>query len=276
MKTTFKSTLVENQGTQFLNDEAAIREWLDKYGVKGYSINGDMTVSLDGPLSLDDKGLEEIPVKFSEIVGSIDVTTNKLKRIDWAPAKVNGDFDAWDNEIETLMGGPTEIEQSMDVDGNKLTDLHGAPKKVGKCFVVSQNPLKTLAGCPQTVGGYFKAADCKLPHIDDLPREIGTNLYIQGNEITSLKGINKLLKSLNAVNSAKGGNINISNNPLTSGLTSCLAIKGFKAFVLDKIAPAGNKDLGQAVVIINKAVADGEDPFEVQEKVLDSEFSGLA
>ena len=276
MKTTFKSTLVESQGTQFLSDEASIREWLDKYDVKNYSINGDMTVSVNGPLALDNKGLEEIPVKFSEVDGSIDVTTNRLKRIDWAPAKVNGDFDAWDNEIETLVGGPTEVEQSMDVDGNKLTDLHGAPKKVGKCFVVSQNPLKTLAGCPEVVKGYFKAADCGLPHIDDLPREIGTNLYLQNNEIKSLKGINKLLKNLNVTNSSKGGKINISSNPIENGLSSCLAVKGFQSFTLDKLSSMGDKALKPAVDIINSAIAAGEDAFEVQEKLLDSEHAGFA
>jgi len=276
MKTTFKSTLVENQGTKFLSDEASIKEWLDKYGVKDYSINGDFTVSVNGPLALDNKGLEEIPVKFSEVNGSIDVTTNRLKRIDWAPAKVNGNFDAWDNEIETLVGGPAEVENSMDVDGNKLTDLHGAPKKVGKCFIVSKNPLKTLAGCPEVVKGYFKAAECGLTQLDDLPREIGTNLYIQDNELKSLKGINKLLKHLNVANSAKGGKINISKNPIENGLSSCLAIKGFKELYIDQLSSIGDKSLKPATSIINSAIAAGEDAFDVQEKLLDSEYAKFA
>ena len=275
MKTSFKSTLLESQGTKFLSEEAAIREWLDKFGVKNYSVNGDMTVSVDGPLDLADKGLEEIPVKFSEVSGSVDVTSNRLKRIDWAPAKVNKDFDAWDNQIETLVGGPTEVVQSADFDGNQLADCHGAPKKVGGAFIVSRNPLKTLAGCPEKVGEYFKATECNLSQIDDLPREIGTNLYLQENHFKSLKGINKFLKAINASSSPKGGKINISSNPIDSGLTSCLAIRGFKAFVLDKMSAEGDKNLKPAVEIINVGVANDEDAFEIQEKLLDSEYASF-
>ena len=79
MKTTFKKLLINESQTKFLSEESAIREWLDKMGVEDYSINGDMTVSVKGPLSLDDKNLEEIPVKFSEVGGSIDVRVPNRK-----------------------------------------------------------------------------------------------------------------------------------------------------------------------------------------------------
>ena len=276
MKTTFKSTLVENQGTQFLSDEASIREWLDKYEVKDYTINGDFTVSVNGPLALDNKGIEEIPVKFSEITGSIDVTTNRLKRIDWAPAKVNGDFDAWDNEIETLVGGPTEVEMTMDVDGNKLTDLHGSPKKVGGSFIVSKNNLKSLAGCPEVVGKYFKAIECGLDSIDDLPREVGTNVYLQGNKITSLKNINKFLKKINLSNSNKEGKINISENPIENGLSSCLSIQGLKSISFDLSKTPTQKKLASAINLINDGLIDNSDLFDIQDKLLDSDYANFA
>ena len=278
MKTTFKKLLINESQTKFLNEESAIREWLDKMGVEDYSINGDMTVSVKGPLSLDDKNLEEIPVKFSEVGGSIDVTSNKLKRIDWAPATVNGDFDAWDNEIETLQGGPTEVKGSYDVDGNKITDLHGSPKTVGVSFIVSKNPLHGLAGCPQSVGSYFKAEACNLTEIDDLPRSVGTNIYLQGNHISSLKNINKFLKEVNAKNDAKGGKVVLSANPITAGISALLAIKGFKEVVFDGVKGQSSsyQELIKVAEIINKGLKANEDPFDIQEKILDSDWSSFA
>ena len=271
MKTTLKKTLTESTST-FLSNEEEIRAWLDQYKIKDYTINGDMTVSVKGGFALDDKGLEEIPVKFAEVGGSIDVTSNKIKRIDWAPSKVNGDFDIWDNEIETLEGGPTEVTGGYDCDNNRLTSLNGAPAKVGGSFVCSGNKLTSLKGCPKEVGKYFKAMDCGLTVVDDLPESVGTNIYLLSNEITSLKGINKIVKRFaHDAAGAKDGVISISGNPISGSLLSVLSIKGFKGLVFEPRkfgAATGEKRIKEAVDIINKAVKEEVDVFDVQEQLI--------
>lgn len=280
MKTTLKKTLTESTST-FLSSEEEIRAWLDQYKIKDYTINGDMTVSVKGGFALDDKGLEEIPVKFAEVGGSIDVTSNRIKRIDWAPSKINGDFDIWDNEIETLEGGPTEVTGGYDCDNNRLTSLAGAPTKVGGSFVCSGNKLTSLKGCPREVGKYFKAMSCGLTSIDDLPESIGTNLYLNINELTSLKGLNKLLKHFahNAANS-KDGVISITGNPISGSILSVLNIKGFKSLSFQarhrSVATPDENKVEKAVKIINAAVNDGTDVFDVQEQLIAKDLEEFA
>ena len=271
MKTTFKSILKESEQTKFLSSEAEIKQWLDSHKVENYSINGDMTVSVNGPFTITDKDIEEIPVKLSEVTGSIDVTGNKLKRIDWAPSKVARDFDCWDNEIETLEGGPEEVEGGFDCDNNKLVNLKGAPKKVGGAFVCSANKLQSLAGCPTFVGKYFKAMGCELTEIDALPASIGTSLYLQNNQLKSFKGVNKLVKHIGL---EKDGKIAIGTNPVESGLISLMSINGAKAIAYDS-GPKAN-EVKPALDIINKCLADGSDAFDAQELLMDKNLGNYA
>lgn len=277
MKTTFKSILIENTTTEFLSDEKKITEWLDSIGVKNYSINQDMSVTVNGNLLLDDKNLTEIPVKFKEVHGGIDVTSNKIKRLDWCPSIVKGSLEAWDNEIETLVGGPIEIEGSFDIDNNKLTNLQGAPKKVGGAFIITSNKLSSLVGCPEIVGEYFKASICGITHLDDLPRSIGTNVYLQNNNISNLKGIGKLIKSINTKNSSKGGRIVLSANPIETGLSGILNINGVKNIEYQPSASDTKaQKIAAALKIINDGLKDGNDVMDIQDKLIDSEFASLA
>ena len=280
MKTTLKKTLTESTST-FLSSEEEIRAWLDQHKIKDYTINGDMTVSVKGGFALDGKGLEEIPIKFAEVGGSIDVTSNKIKRIDWAPSKINGDFDIWDNEIETLEGGPTEVTGGYDCDNNRLTSLTGAPTKVGGSFVCSGNKLTSLKGCPKEVGKYFKAMSCGLTVVDDLPESIGTNIYLGINEIASLKGINKLVKRFaHNASGSKDGVISISFNPISGSLLSVLSINGFKGLVFEtrnsSVASSNEKRIKAAVDIINTAIKNNVDVFDVQEQLIAKDLEEFA
>ncbi len=273
MKLTFKRTLLsESAGTKFLQDKDAIALWLDKYEIKNYTINDDLTVTVNGPVALAGNSLTEIPVKFKE-TRSIDVTNNKLTRLDWAPKFVAGDFDCWDNELETLEGGPTHVTDSFDCDANKLHDLVGAPVEVGGSFICSQNPLNSLKGVPHKVGHYFKAINCGITHIDAFPEEVGTNVYIQNNDIISVKGIHKMIRSIGEKGQeGKTGVINLEHNPIENGLISLMLIKGIKNI---KYAhkDAKQKEVGGIIMKINKALESGTDPLDVQDELIDN---GLA
>lgn len=271
MKTTLKSILTESQQTNFLTSESEIRKWLDTYQVKNYTINGDLTVSVNDSLSITEKKLTEIPVKFSEITGSIDVTGNLLTRIDWAPKKVNGDFDLWDNEISSLEGGPEEVEGNFDCDNNKLTSLKGSPRKVGGAFVCSQNNIRSLVGCPEEVGKYFKAMGCGIEQLDALPNSVGTNIYLQNNKITTFKGINKLIKSLGFI---RDGKIAIGTNPVESGLISIMSVHGVKSVVFDNGPKA--EEVKKVVAIINKSLADDIDVFDTQDLLIDQNLGSYS
>lgn len=267
MKTNFKRTIIkESQQTEFLTDESAIKEWLNSHKITDYEIVGGEVILKRG-LNLHSKLIDAIPVKFKEINGSIDVSLNKLKRIDWAPKVVQGSFEAWDNEIETLEGGPEEVTGNFDVDNNKLTSLSGGPKLVTGSFICSDNPLgNDLTGAPEKVGKYFKAVNCGLKSLVGLPSTIGTSLYIQHNQISSFRGISKILKSLGANATDASPSINIAGNPIENGVASLAAVKGVKKILCSTVASTpAQKQLDAAIKIVNAGLNDGKDAIEIQD-----------
>ena len=272
MKLTFKRSIVtESTDSKFLQDKDAITSWLNKYEIQNFVVHDDFTVTINGPFAVS-QGLTEIPFKI-RASKSIDVTDNKLTRIDWAPEEVDGDFDCWDNEITTLEGGPKRVTGSFDCDNNKLTNLVGAPEEVGGSFVCSQNELQSLKGVPRKVGQYFKALGCGLTEIDALPEQVGTNIYLQNNQIHSAKGVNRLVKTLGTKGQeAKTGIINLEHNPIENGLLSLILIKGIKNIKYVH-KDAKYKVIDEIITKLNKALESGTDPLDVQDELIDN---GLA
>ena len=271
MKLSFKrSILSESSEPKFLQDKDAIASWLKQYDIQNFEIHDDFTVTFHGPFAVS-QGLTEIPFKI-RACKSIDVTDNKLTRIDWAPAEVDGDFDCWDNEITTLEGGPKRVTGGFDCDNNKLVDLVGAPEEVGGSFVCSQNPLQSLRGAPKRVGQYFKALGCGLTQIDALPAEVGTNVYLQNNQIRSVKGVNKMMRAIGVKGSDKTGVLNLEHNPIENGLLSLLLIKGIKNIKYAHKDPK-QQVINEIITKLNKALESGTDPLDVQDELIDN---GLA
>lgn len=272
MKTTFKSTIVkESSESQFFQEEIDIKNWLDQYNVKNYTINQDKTVTVNGDVDLSGKDLTKIPVKFSEVHGPFDISLNKLTDLSFCPEKVTGGFFVHDNELTSLVGGPKEVGESYDCDNNKLSDLQGAPEKVGKAFICSFNPLKSLNGCPKEVGKYFKAIDCGLTVIDDFPKIVGSNVHLNRNKLKTLKGINKFVKEIGGGSkNSPNGTINVTgNNELESGLLSLCSIKGLKSIIITGGADVAAADLKKAVEIINNGLKNGDDVFDIQDALID-------
>lgn len=286
MKTTFKQTLVENTNqTKFLESVEEITAWLNTHKIKDFEIHDDLTVTVKNDFTIpQETKATEIPVKFRDIFGVIDVSGNKLTSIDWAPKIIRESFHCWDNELETLEGGPTEAVGAYDVDGNRLTSLKGAPQKVGKAFICSQNPLTSLVGCPSYVGTYFKAIGCTLNKVDALPEFVGTNIYLQTNQIKSFTGINKLIKSLGSVSTANStgggagsGFVNISKNPTESGLLSLASIKGLNKITFSSAGVTGSEGkLREAIDIINEGLSAGHDVLEIHELLENDELEDFA
>lgn len=274
MKTTLKQKLVESQTTNFLKTRQEIADWLRKFNIQNFEIHDDMTVTVNENIELH--GVSEIPVKFREVNGNIDVSNNNLTRIDWAPRVVNGRFDVWDNQLTTLVGGPEEVKLSFDCDNNKLTSLEGAPKIVGGAFICSSNPLRSLKGCPEEVKGFFKAVDCDLNEIDDFPKKIGTSIHLQKNNLRSLKNISKFLREFTDTSSLNTGSVNIYDNPIESGLLSLCQVKKFEKYNTESLHKTQTNQLFSAVKIINDGVNNGLDPFDIQDSLEEANLGSFA
>ena len=107
-----------------------IINWLDKYNIKNYTINEDLTVDVDGNVNLYSKGLTEIPVQFN---------------------KINGNFGCSDNKLTSLKGFPKEVNGYFWCSVNKLTTLEYGPEIINGDFCCSYNPFKSFTNWPKHI-----------------------------------------------------------------------------------------------------------------------------
>ncbi len=149
-----------------------------EYHIKNYTINDDMSISVDGNVDLSYRNLKFIPIKFKEVSGHFSCRCNKLISLKNCPETVGG-FYCSHNHLTSLKYCPETVGDDFDCDNNKLTSLEGCPKEVGGYFSCSSNNLTSLEGCPESVGGYFSCINNQITNFDGLPEffERYINLY---------------------------------------------------------------------------------------------------
>lgn len=109
-----------------------INNWLQYYvGLEGCTINDDLTVDVEGDVTINYKDMEKIPIQFG---------------------KVSGDFKIRGNRLTSLKGCPNEVGGSFQCSYNQLTSLEHCPKKVGGHFDCMNNNLKSLDHIPESIG----------------------------------------------------------------------------------------------------------------------------
>jgi hypothetical protein len=110
-----------------------------RYEIKNYTINSDLSVSVDDGVYLNGKGLTKLPVKFKE---------------------VSGHFWCYNNDLTSLEGCPERVNYWFWCYNNDLTSLEGCPKYVNGSFACNNNNIYTFEGIPDYthIGGNFWCA----------------------------------------------------------------------------------------------------------------------
>jgi len=101
-----------------LQTKSEISLWLDKYNIKNYTINDDLTVDVAGSVNLYSNKLATIPIQFG---------------------KVTGRFSCYHNQLTSLVGCPKEVGGHFWCDNNKLTSLVGCPSVIRGWFYCDDN-----------------------------------------------------------------------------------------------------------------------------------------
>jgi len=130
-------------------------ENIEKYYIRNYTFNDDLSIDIDGDVNLDSNRLTKIPIKFRNVSGDFSCYNNWLKSLVGVPKKVGGDFDCRFNNLTSLVGSPETVGRYFDCSSNRLTSLKGSPKTVGGDFNCSSNKLTSLKGSPKMIGGNF-------------------------------------------------------------------------------------------------------------------------
>ena len=154
-----------------------------KYHIKNYTINDDMSISVNGSVDLSYKNLKSIPIKFKEVGGDFYCNVNQLTSLKGCPETVGGHFYCHSNQLTSLKGCPETVTGDFDCDNNQLTSLEYCPETVGGFFSCSNNQLTSLEYCPETVGGDFNCYRNQITNFDGLPEFFEQPIYLLGNPV---------------------------------------------------------------------------------------------
>ena len=135
-----------------------IESILKQLGITNYTVNIDLTVTVNGDCDLFNKNLNELPCNFKEIHGNFYCDYNQLTSLQGCPQTINGNFYCFNNQLTSLHGCPQIVRGGFYCYNNNLTSLHGCPKIIRGDFFCTNNQLSSLEDCPQIIHGNF---DCE-------------------------------------------------------------------------------------------------------------------
>lgn len=102
-----------------------VKDICEYYKIKGYSIQEDGTVDVEGNVLLNDKNLDKLPIKFGKVSGVFYCSSNKLKSLEGCPYYVGRHFFCHENELTSLEYGPEHVGGEYHCYRNKLETLDG-------------------------------------------------------------------------------------------------------------------------------------------------------
>lgn len=202
---------------QFLTKKSEVIAWLEKVGVKNYTIDKNLVVDVNGPVHIDGCfNLQYLPVQFGYVDGDFYCVSNGLLSLKGSPHYVEGNFNCGLNNLTSLIGGPSTVQgnylcannqltslkgiaqrvDELDCSKNKLTTLEDGPLEVSDGYDCSDNELISLKGCVAETGGNFDCSNNKLPNLQYGPRKVNGNYLCMGNQLRSWKGVAQVAQDL--------------------------------------------------------------------------------
>lgn len=179
----------------------------------------------NGDFDVQNFNLTSLEGAPKSVGGNFYCSHNKLKNLVGGPEFVVEDYVCREMSLTSLKGAPAEIGGKFSCYANTLTTLEGGPTTVGDGFYCFENKLRSLKGCPEWVGDKFSCEDNHLTLIDAAPATCKVFDCVKNN-ISSLKGIHKLIKEMN-------GPFKASQNPIKSHVLGLLYIRGCYPVDLD-------------------------------------------
>ena len=105
--------------------EQEIHDICKVYNINNYKINSDGSIDVDGNLTIVNRNLYTIPIKFNKVSGDFDCSWNNLISLENSPIEVGGDFICGFNRLKSLVGSPNKIGGYLSFIGYNLETLDG-------------------------------------------------------------------------------------------------------------------------------------------------------
>lgn len=116
--------LYESNESSFPKTREEIEALCEGFNFDGiYTINDDLTIDVDGDVYLDNEGFTKLPVRFRNVSGDFDCSSNSLTDFEGCPITVGGAFNGKDNNVNTLKFFPNEIAETIDLSDNKICNI---------------------------------------------------------------------------------------------------------------------------------------------------------
>ena len=135
--------IFESASTNFPTTKEEVIEVCEKYDIRKYTINDDLSIDVDGDVNLKGEGLEYLPLKFNYVSGYFGCSYNDLVSLKGSPQTVSGDFYCNSNILETFEGSPKVVGGDFMCNNNELKDLEHFPE-VSDYINIDINPVYLL------------------------------------------------------------------------------------------------------------------------------------
>lgn len=98
-----------------------IKQWLEKYRIKNYNLNDDLTINVATDVNLASQLLGNFPdyIQFYYISGNFNIQHNNITSLKGCPQIVNGMFSCSNNQLTTLKYSPKEVNNQFFCHNNK-------------------------------------------------------------------------------------------------------------------------------------------------------------
>ena len=114
--------IFESASPNFPTTREEVIEVCERYRIKNYTINDDLSIDVDGDVNLSYGNLEYLPLKFNYVSGNFYCNNNALESLEGSPQTVGGGFQCSQNELKTLEGCPQTVNGNFLCFGNELKD----------------------------------------------------------------------------------------------------------------------------------------------------------
>ncbi|WP_188051086.1 hypothetical protein [Flavobacterium sp. GP15] len=130
---------MENFSTE--SEIRSIDSVCEMYDIKHYTLNVDGSINVDGNVSFFAQELKQLPLKFSNVSGDFDCSSNKLTTLEGSPKHVGGNFDCQKNLLITLEHSPENVEGNFNCNDNQISSLKYCTTDVGGSLFFTGNEL---------------------------------------------------------------------------------------------------------------------------------------
>ena len=156
--------LYEDIDYEYQRELSRIMILCNKYNIDNYTINDDGSIDVNGSVTVYNKGLDKLIIKFGNVSDSFYCSQNRLTSLEGCPKYVGGVFSCMRNRLTSLEGCPEYVGEFFDCSDNEITSFKGSPDKIHYGFSCSNNKIRSFEGCP-SINGRFECDGNPIYHI---------------------------------------------------------------------------------------------------------------